>query len=109
MPRVRNAVTFSVSEYWKGNPGMEITLHVLEPRPDCNGAHFEAKTEYVVFAESQTADDVRIENHLWFGWLDLMTAGAHIVTARTLCTNTEEAAKARKTFRALGRGKKPSA
>jgi hypothetical protein len=109
MDRARYVVTFSVSEYWKGEPGRKITLHVLAPRPDCNGADFEAKKEYIVFAESRTADDVRIKGTLWFGWLDLLPPGTQIFTARSLCSNTEEAIKGGKTLRALGRSKKPSA
>jgi hypothetical protein len=107
MDRARNVVTFSVSAYWKGNSGKEIILHLLAPRPDCNGADFEVKKEYVVFAESHIADDVRIENELWFGWLDLLPAGTQIFTARSLCSNTAEAVNARKTLRALGKGSKP--
>jgi hypothetical protein len=107
LDRPRSAVTFSVSKYWKGTPAREITLHVLAPRPDCNGARFDAEAEYVVFAYAQTSDDVRIEKLLWFGWLDLMPAGSKFLTARSLCSNTEEAGNARRTFRSLGRGKRP--
>jgi hypothetical protein len=107
LDRSRSTITFSVSKYWKGIPGKEITLHILAPRPDCNGARFAPKTEYVVFAYRETADDVRIENSLWFGWLDLMPAGTKFLTARSLCSHTEEASKARQTIRSLGQGKRP--
>jgi hypothetical protein len=107
MDRARSAITFSVSRYWKGTPGREVILHVLAPRPDCNGASFDANKEYVVFAYTETADDVRIEKSFWFGWLDLMPAGTKFLTARSLCSHTEEASRARRTLRSLGRGEKP--
>jgi hypothetical protein len=37
LERPRYAVTFLVSKYWKGNPGREITLHILQPGTDCIG------------------------------------------------------------------------
>jgi hypothetical protein len=107
--RGRYAVTFHVSKYWKGNPGQEITLHILEPRADCIGAHFDARTEYLVFAKSQKVDDHRLEKSFWYGWLDLMPAGTEILTVNNFCDSTEQAKKAGKALRVLGKGEKPRA
>jgi hypothetical protein len=108
LERPRYAVTFLVSKYWKGNPGREITLHILQPGTDCIGEHFALHQEYVVFAESRTADDYRLGGRFWYGWLDLMPADSRILTVNN-CTATGPTNKAGKTLRALGKGKKQSA
>jgi hypothetical protein len=98
-----------VSEYWKGNPGRAITLHVLEPGTDCIGASFDAQTKYLVFAKSQKVDDYRLGKSFWYGWLDLMPAGTEILTVNNFCDSTEQEKKAGKTLRVLGKGQKPRA
>jgi hypothetical protein len=107
--RLRYAVTFLVSKYWKGNPGREITLYILQPGTDCIGARFDLHTEYVVFATSQKAGDFRLEGRLQTGWLDLMGASTEFLTVNNFCDSTGTAKKAGKTFRELGKGKKPTA
>ena len=107
LKRTRSAVEFSVSRYWKGNPLPKVTLHVVDLRGDCLGARFIENSEYLVFAHTQAADDFRIENFLWIGWLDLMPKGTELLTAREICTNTSEIRKAKASLRPLGQGKKP--
>jgi hypothetical protein len=107
--RKRFAVTFAVSEHWKGTPSKEVTLHIIEPGTDCVGARFAAGKEYIVFAESQRADDHWLDKHLWYGWLDLLPKGSSFLTANNFCDSTAEVKQARKTLRQLGRGQKPGA
>ena len=107
--RPRYAVTFLVSEYWKGVSAREVTLHVMRPGTDCVGARFDLRTEYVVFATSKKADDYRLGGRIWYGWLDLMPAGTEFLTVNNYCDSTALFKDARKTIRALGKGKKPSA
>jgi hypothetical protein len=107
MQRARNAVTFSVSEYWKANLGRHITIYVMDPGTDCMGAHFDARTEYVVFATTQTADDYRTGNAFWYGWLDLLPKGKEFLTVNGSCNPTSPVKRAGNTLRALGAGRKP--
>jgi hypothetical protein len=107
MQRARNAVTFSVSEYWKANLGRHITIYVMDPGPDCSGAHFDARTEYVVFAKTQKADDYRTGNAFWYGWLDLLAKGQEFLTVNGSCNPTAPVKHAGNTLRGLGPGKKP--
>jgi hypothetical protein len=105
--RPRYAVTFSVSDVWKGNPGRKITINYLEPGPDCLGAHFDTHTEYVVFAKSQKADDYKAGDTFLFGWLDLMPKGTELLTVDNYCNATAPVKKAGNTLRALGNGRAP--
>lgn len=107
--RKRFAVTFAVSEHWKGTPSKEVTLHIIEPGTDCLGVRFAEGKEYVVFAESQKADDHWLDKHLWYGWLDLLPKGSSFLTVNNFCDSTAEVKQARKTLRQLGRGQKPGA
>jgi hypothetical protein len=107
MQRARNAVTFSVSEYWKANLGHHITLYVMEPGPDCIGAHFDAHTDYVVFAKTTKADDYRTGSAFWYGWLDLLPKGQEFLTVNSSCNPTAPVKHAGNTLRALGAGRKP--
>ena len=107
MQRARNAVTFSVSEYWKADVGRHITLWVMEPGTDCMGAHFDWHTEYVVFAKTQKADDYRTPNAFWYGWLDLLPKDKEFLTVNGGCSPTAPVKRAGNTLRALGQGKKP--
>src|SRR5580704_12709475 len=88
MQRARFAVTFAVSEYWKANLGHHITIYVMDPGPDCMGAHFDAHTEYVVFAKTQKADDFRTVNAFWYGWLDLLQKDQEFLSVNGPCTPT---------------------
>jgi hypothetical protein len=107
MQRPRYAVTFAVSEYWKANLGRHVTLYVVEPGPDCVGAHFDAHTDYVVFAKTQKADDFRTVNAFWYGWLDLLKKDQEFLSVNGPCTPTSVVKHAGNTLRALGPGKKP--
>jgi hypothetical protein len=107
LQRARNAVTFSVSEYWKADAGRHITLYVIDPGPDCIGAHFDWHTEYVVFAKTQKADDYRMGNSFWYGWLDLLQKGKEFLTVDSYCNPTAPVKRAGNTLRSLGQGKKP--
>ena len=107
MQRARFAVTFGVSEYWKANLGRHITLYVIDPGPDCIGAHFEPRTEYVVFAKTDRAADYRTVNAFWYGWLDLLQKGQEFLTVNGSCNPTAPVKHAGNTLRALGAGKKP--
>jgi hypothetical protein len=107
MQRARYAVTFGVSEYWKANLGRHITIYVMDPGPDCMGSHFDARTEYVVFAKTQKADDYRTGNAFWYGWLDLLPKGQEFLTVNGSCNPTSPVKRAGNTLRSLGRGKKP--
>jgi hypothetical protein len=42
--RQRYAVTFRVSEYWKGAPGQTVTLYDLDAGTDCMGFGYEVGT-----------------------------------------------------------------
>jgi hypothetical protein len=108
MQRARNAVTFSVSEYWKADLGRHITIYVMDPGPDCIGAHFDWHTDYVVFAKTQMADDFRTVNAFWYGWLDLLPKGKEFLTVNAACNPTSPAKRAGNTLRSLGAGKKPA-
>jgi hypothetical protein len=108
MQRARFAVTFAVSEYWKANLGHHITIYVMEPGPDCMGAHFDPHTEYVVFAKTQKADDFRTVNAFWYGWLDLLQKGQEFLTVNGSCNPTTAVKHGGNTLRALGAGKKPT-
>jgi hypothetical protein len=108
MQRARFAVTFAVSEYWKADLGRHITLYIIDPGPDCIGAHFDWHTDYVVFAKTQKADDYRTVNSFWYGWLDLLPKGREFLTVDGSCNPTSPAKRAGNTLRALGQGKKPS-
>ncbi len=108
LQRARFAVTFSVSEYWKANLGHQITIYVMDPGPDCIGAHFEARTEYVVFANATKADDYRTGNAFWYGWLDLLPKGKEFLTVNGSCNPTGAVKRAGNTLRALGAGRKPA-
>jgi len=108
MQRARFAVTFAVSEYWKANLGHHITIYVIDPGPDCIGAHFDARTDYVVFAKTQKADDFRTVNAFWYGWLDLLEKGKEFLTVNGSCNPTSPAKRAGNTLRALGAGRKPA-
>jgi hypothetical protein len=79
----------------------------MRPGTDCIGARFDLRTEYVVFATSQKADDYRLEGRILLGWLDLMPAGTEFLTVNNYCDSTAPAKDARKTLRALGKGKRP--
>jgi hypothetical protein len=103
--RPRYVVTFSVFKYWKGNPGKEITIHIVEPGTDCIGARFEEGKEYVVFAISQEAKDYWLEDKFWYGWLDLVPGGTQLLTVNNFCDSTAEVKQAGATLRALGKGK----
>jgi len=107
MQRTRNAVTFSVSEYWKADLGRHITIYVIEPGTDCIGAHFDLHTEYVVFAKTQKADDYHMGNSFWYGWLDVLTKGQEFLTVNGGCSPTAAVKHAGNTLRALGQGKRP--
>jgi hypothetical protein len=109
LQRPRNAVTFTVSEYWKGEGelGRRITIDVIEPGADCVGARFDWHTDYVVFAKIQKADDYRMGNSFWYGWLDLMAKGTEFLTVNNFCNSTAPVKRAGNTLRALGQGKKP--
>jgi hypothetical protein len=107
MSRGRHTVTFLVSEYWKGASNREVTVHIADPGTDCIGAHFDKGKEYVVFALSQTARDYFLEDKFWYGWLDVLPAGARFLTVNNFCDSTDEAKKAGKTLRVLGKGSRP--
>jgi hypothetical protein len=79
---------------------------VMDPGPDCMGAHFDARTEYVVFAKTQKADDFRTVNAFWYGWLDLLPKGREFLTVDGSCNPTSPVKRAGNTLRALGAGKK---
>jgi hypothetical protein len=83
LQRERYAVTFAVSQYWKGTPGREITLPIDRPGTDCIGAHFDANMSY------------------------LRSRRRRILTVNNYCDSTAPVKDSRKTLRALGRGKKP--
>ena len=108
MQRARYSVTFSVSEYWKANLGHHITLWVMDPGPDCIGSRFEARTEYVVFANATKADDYRTGNAFWYGWLDLLPKGKEFLTVNGSCNPTSAVKRGGNTLRALGAGRKPA-
>jgi hypothetical protein len=108
MQRARFSVTFAVSEYWKANLGHHITLWVIDPGTDCIGAHFDARTEYVVFAKTAKADDYRTVNAFWYGWLDLLPKGQEFLTVNGGCSPTAPVKRAGNTLRALGNGRKPA-
>lgn len=108
MQRARNAVTFSVTEYWKADLGRHVTIYVIDPGADCIGAHFDWHTTYVVFAKTQKADDYRMGNAFWYGWLDLLKKGQEFLTVNAACNPTAPAKRAGNTLRALGAGRKPS-
>lgn len=103
--RKRYAVTFAVSNYWKGDPGKEITIYILEPGADCIGSRFDKGKQYLVFAISQEARDYWLEDKFWYGWLDVLPRGAQLLTVNNFCDSTAEMKKAGKTLRALGKGK----
>jgi len=105
--RPRYAVTFSVSEYWKGIQGRRITLHIIEPGTDCIGAKFDKGKEYVIFARSQEAGDYRLEERFWHGWLDVLPKGSRLLTVNNACDSTAEAKNAAGTEKELGKGRKP--
>jgi hypothetical protein len=105
--RTRYAATFAASDFWKGNPVKEIVLHEFDPSTDCIGARFEVGKEYVVFAVSQEADDHKLGESYWYGWLDVLPKGTHILTVNNYCDSTSEVTKAGEILNALGRGKKP--
>ena len=107
--RQRFEVTFAVSEYWKGTPLKEITLHIIQPGTDCIGARFDQGKEYVVFALPQEADDHWLKKYFWYGWLDVLPKGSSILTVNNYCDSTAEVKQAGKTLRELGRGRKPGA
>jgi hypothetical protein len=108
MQRPRNAVTFSVSEYWKADLGRHITIYVIDPGADCIGAHFDWHGDYLVFAKTQKADDYRMGQAFWYGWLDLLKKGQEFLTVNASCSPTAPVKRAGNTLRALGPGKKPS-
>lgn len=108
MQRARFEVTFAVSEYWKADLGRRLTIRVLDPGTDCIGAHFDAHTDYVVFAKSQYSDDYKTANNFWYGWLDLMPKGTVFLTVNAACNPTAPTKRAGNTLRALGAGKKPA-
>ena len=103
--RPRYAVTFAISTYWKGNPGREITIYVVEPGTDCIGARFEEGKEYVVFAISRESRDYALADKFWYGWLDVLPKGTQLLTVNNFCDSTAEVRQARKTLRALGKGR----
>lgn len=107
MQRARFSVTFAVSEYWKANLGHHITIYVMDPGQDCVGAHFDARTEYVVFATTAVADDYRTANAFWYGWLDLLAKGKEFLTVNGACNPTGPVKRSGNTLRALGPGRKP--
>jgi len=107
LQRARNAVTFSVSEYWKADLGRRITIYVIDPGTDCIGAHFDWRTEYVVFAKTTKADDYRMGNSFWYGWLDVLKKDTEFLTVNNSCNPTAPVKRAGNTLRALGQGKKP--
>src|SRR5579863_6445202 len=107
MQRARFAVTFAVSEYWKANLGHHITLYVMDPGTDCIGAHFDAHTDYVVFATTTKSDDYRTANAFWYGWLDLLPKGKEFLTVNGSCNPTGPVKRSGNTLRALGAGRKP--
>jgi hypothetical protein len=107
--RQRYAVTFTVSKYWKGNPGEEITIHIVEPGTDCIGAHFDEGKEYLVFAISQEARDYWLEDKFWYGWLDVMPRRTQLLTVNDFCDSTAEVKKAGKALRTLGKSRTPRA
>lgn len=107
MRRFRYSVTFSVSEYWKGDLGRHVTIYYLDPGADCLGAHFDAHTEYVVFAKQEKAADYKIGDNFWYGWVDLMPAGMKMLTVSNYCNGTAPVKKAVSTIIELGRGNKP--
>jgi hypothetical protein len=103
--RPRYAVNFAVSTYWKGKPGREITIYVVQPGTDCIGARFEEGKEYVVFAISQESRDYALEDRFWYGWLDVLPKDTQLLTVNNFCDSTAEVRLARKTLRALGKGR----
>ena len=107
MPRGRYAVTFLVSEYWKGSSSREVTIHIADPGTDCIGALFDKGKEYVVFAVSQSAIDYFLEDKFWYGWRDVLPAGTRFLTVNNFCDSTAEAKRAGGTLRALGKGNRP--
>jgi hypothetical protein len=107
MQRARFAVTFSVKEYWKANLGNSITLYVIDPGPDCIGAHFDWHADYVVFAKTGVSDDYKMGNAFWYGWLDLLPKGKEFLTVNASCSPTSATKHAGNTLRSLGQGKKP--
>jgi hypothetical protein len=102
--RKRYAITFRVSEYWKGHPVKTVVLYVLERRADCIGAQFEVGKNYVVFAASQPAKDYRLGNDFWYGWLDLLSEGQRIFVVDDSCGSTASVSQASDTIKRLGKG-----
>jgi hypothetical protein len=54
-PRI--IVTFSVSDYFKGDQGETVVLHTYRNRISCAGFVFEKNKKYVVFARKGSAKD----------------------------------------------------
>jgi hypothetical protein len=63
----------------------------MRPGTDFIGARFDMREEYVVFAKSQRADDHKLGERFWFGWLDIMPAGTEFLTANNYCDSTAPA------------------
>jgi len=78
---------------------------LVEPRPDCIGAAFGLGKEYVVFALAQRAQDYRLGDNFWYGWLDILRQGDEILTVNNFCDSSAELKDAKRTLKELGKGK----
>jgi hypothetical protein len=105
--RDRFAVTFRVAEYWKGKLARIVVVYDLAPSADCQGRDYEEGGEYLVYASFGPSRDVKLDDHFWYGWTDVVTAGTAMLQPIMGCIpgNPANRTAARRIF---GKGRRPS-
>jgi hypothetical protein len=105
--RGRYAVTFRVSEYWKGSPGRTVILYGVDAGTDCLGdGGYEVGKNYLVYASELEAKDVVLGGRFWYGWSDMLPEGTKMLVP-TSCA-PETSADRKTLHRDLGRGRIPT-
>ena len=108
--RGRYAIKFRVDEAWRGSPQRTRVIYGVDDGTDCmGGSSYIVGKSYLVFANEQLSDDVRLDGiNLWIGWTDVLAKGTPML-ADAPCTPGGETSEApvRKALRRLGKGSRP--
>ncbi|OHA86318.1 MAG: hypothetical protein A3A90_01880 [Candidatus Zambryskibacteria bacterium RIFCSPLOWO2_01_FULL_35_19] len=103
-PRI--IVTFTVSQFWKGDVRKTIILHTTYNKYSCGGYYFEESQKFIVYAKKYLAED-------WLGSGRPKLSGItypkpdELVLGTVLCTRTNFLARADEDIKMLGRGETP--
>ena len=106
--RSRYAITFRVSEYWKGSLGRSIAIYSVDAGTDClGGGRYEVGKTYLLYASEMEAKDVLLGGRFWYGWTDVIPEGTKMLVP-TACAPSGDGGDKKTVHRDLGKGKIPA-